>query len=230
LSDEVEAPVRAPRPARRGVATSHGTRGSTHRCGVRAIAASAVRRGLRNDAGFTLVEMLVGCIVAVTVLSATFALLESSQQVQARDSEWALTLQEDRAGVARIMRDVRQATKVEEATTGAVKFLATIGGKEWEIKYECGVTQSGTTYTQCVRLVAEKGKALPGTGPPVVKDVTNGAEVFTYSPSTAEPKMVTAKVKLPAAGTLKLSSGNRGLTHEAVLEDAAFMRNLYPEG
>jgi type II secretory pathway pseudopilin PulG len=188
-----------------------------------------VRRSLRTDCGFTLVETLVGCVVAVIVLSATFAVLESSQQVQARDSEWALTLQEDRAGVARIMRDIRQATKVEEAKAGEVKFLATLGGKEWEVKYECTVTQSGTAYTECVRLAAEKGKGLPATGPRVAKDVINGTAVFTYSPNTAEPKMVTAKIELPAKGTLK-QAGSSGLTHKVVLEDAAFMRNLYLEG
>src|SRR5205807_10149702 len=168
-------------------------------------------------------------VAAITVLTSTFALLESSQQVQARDSEWVLKLQEDRAGLARMVRGLRQATKVEEAKTGVGRFLATIGGKEWEIKYDCTVSQSGTSYTECVRLAAEKGNALPAAGPRVAQDLVS-TEVFSYSPSMAEPKMVTAKVELPAKGSLKVAPGIGSYKRNVVLEDAAFMRNLYLEG
>jgi hypothetical protein len=190
-----------------------------------------LRSRLRDEAGFTLMELLVASIAAVTVLAATVVLLESGQLVQARDSEWALILQEDRAGLARMVRDIRQATKVEtaEAKGGSFVFLATIGGKAWKIKYECGLAQSGTTYTQCERMAAEEGKALPATGPVLVRDLTNGSEVFSYSPSAAEAKLVTAKLELPASGTLK-QAGSVGYSHKVVLEDAAFMRNLYLEG
>ncbi|HWX74040.1 MAG TPA: prepilin-type N-terminal cleavage/methylation domain-containing protein [Solirubrobacteraceae bacterium] len=189
------------------------------------------RARLRAESGYTLIELLVACVIGVTVLSATFAVLLSSQQVQARDSEWALVLQEDRAGLARMMHDMRQATKVEsaEAKTGSFAFSATIGGKSYKVKYECGVSQPGTTYYECQRLAAEEGKALPAAGPAVVTDVVNSSEVFTYSPSAAEAKLVTAKIELPASGTLK-QAGSTGLTHKVVLEDGAFMRNLYLEG
>ena len=186
---------------------------------------------LRAEAGFTLLELLIASVVAVTVLTATFAVLTTSQQVQARDGEWALAIQEDRAGLARMVRDMRQATKVEaaEAKAGSIVFLATIAGKAWKIKFECGFTQAGTAYNQCERLAAEEGKALPATGPVVATDVVNGGTVFSYSPSSAEPKVVTAKIELPAKGTLK-QAGSTGYGHKIVLEDAAFMRNLYLEG
>jgi type II secretory pathway component PulJ len=201
------------------------------RRGARALAGNLPRKSLRDDSGFTLIELLVASVAAVAVLSATFAFLLSSQQVQARDSEWALTLQEDRAGLARMMRDMRQATKIEEAKPGAIFFLATIGGKAWKIKYECGVSQAGTSFTQCVRLAAEGEKALPGSGPLVVKDVVNGTEVFSYLPSSEVSKVraATVKIELPANGTLK-QAGSSGYGRKVVLEDDAFMRNLYPEG
>jgi type II secretory pathway pseudopilin PulG len=188
-----------------------------------------------SEGGFTLIELLVASALAIVVFGAVLAMLESSQQVQARDTEWALTLQEDRAGLARMVRDIRQAYKVEEAKPGAILFLATIGGKSWKIKYECNVSQSGTEYTQCLRLAAEEGKALPGTGPIIVKDVVNGTEVFTYfkgttsTASTSEMNVATLKVELPAKGTLK-QAGNSGYGHKVVLEDAAFMRNLELKG
>jgi type II secretory pathway pseudopilin PulG len=185
------------------------------------------RGSLDAEAGYTLVELLVACAAALVVFAATLTLLESSQRVQARDSEWALTLQEDRVGLARMVRDIRQATKVEEAKSGAIVFLATIGGKSWTIKYECGVGQPGTEYDECVRLAAEEGKALPAAGSAVASDVLNGSEVFAYSPSSAAPTIATVKIELPAEGTLKQAGSYK---HKVVLEDAAFMRNLDLQG
>lgn len=185
-----------------------------------------------SEGGFTLIELLVAAALAVVVFGAILAMLESSQQVQARDTEWALTMQEDRAGLARMARDIRQAYKVEEAKPSAILFLATIGGKNWKIKYECNVSQSGTEYSQCVRLIAEEGKTLPSTGPAIVKDVVNGTAVFSYFKgteiNTTAPNVVTLKIELPAKGTLKQAGSSYG--HTVVLENAAFIRNLYLEG
>jgi type II secretory pathway pseudopilin PulG len=178
-----------------------------------------------SEGGFALVELLVACAVAGIVFTATLVLLVSGQQIQARDSEWALTLQEGRAGLGRMLRDIRQASKVEEAKAGSILFLATISGKSWTIKYECGVSQAGTAYTECVRFAAEEGKALPSSGSAIVRDVLNGSEVFSYSPSAAAPTIARVKIEIPAKGTLKPATGS-GYKHRVVLEDAAFMRNL----
>jgi hypothetical protein len=189
------------------------------------------RARLIEDAGFTLIELALSSLVAIVVLSATLALLESGQQVQARDSEWALALQEDRTGLARMVGDIRQATKVEaaEAKSGSVVFLATVEGKRWKIKYDCTVSQPGTSYSECVRLAAEVGNPLPSSGPAVARDLIDPNEVFSYSPNATEPKAVTARLELPARGALK-QAGSTGYSHKVVLEDAAFMRNLYLEG
>jgi type II secretory pathway pseudopilin PulG len=199
-----------------------------------AIDVESLRERLRDVAGFTLIETLVTAVAAVVVLSATFALLESGQQVQARDSEWAVALQEDRAGLARMMRDIRQATEILEPTTGAassyISFLAIIGSTKWKIKYDCSVSQTGTTFTECVRFAAEEGKSFPANGARTVIDVTDGNAVFSYSPTTrSEAKLVTAKIELPAKGTLR-QAGSSGYSHKVVLEDGAFMRNVYFEG
>jgi type II secretory pathway component PulJ len=191
---------------------------------------SAGARHLRAERGFALVELLVAMVAAVTVLSATFAVLESSQQVQARESEWALIMQEDRAGLARIVRDIRQATKVEEANPGSITFLATIAGKSTKIKYECGVVQAGTAYHECVRLAAEEGKALPASGLRIARDIINSGELFSYTPGeAATATLVTVRFELPAKGTLK-QAGSASYSHKVVLEDAAFMRNRYLAG
>jgi prepilin-type N-terminal cleavage/methylation domain-containing protein len=189
------------------------------------------QRATRGERGFTMPELLIAMVMAVVVLTAALVLLQSGQQAQARDAEWALTLQQDRAGVARMMRDIRQATEIIEPSTGAaasyIAFWATIGGKKWKVKYECNVAQSGTTYTECMRLAAEEGQVMPSKGPRVATDVLNGSAVFSYLPSGSrtEAKLVTAKVELPAKGTLK-QAGSVGYGHNVVLEDAALVRNL----
>jgi hypothetical protein len=195
---------------------------------ARALAARTARTA-RAESGFMLTELIITCVAALVVLGMTVTLLETGQRLQARDAEWALVLQEDRVGLSRMVRDIRQATKVKEANAGWIYFLATIGGKRYEIKYECRTAQSGTTFTKCVRLAAEEGKGLPASGPVEAIDLTNGATAFSYTPSSAEPRAVIVKLELPAQGTLK-QAGSSGFSHKAVLEDAAFMRNLYPEG
>ncbi len=177
----------------------------------------------------TLIEILVACSAAIVVLGATLALLESGQRIQARDAEWATTMQQDRAGLARMVREIRQASKIEEAKANAIVFLATIGGKAWKIEYECASKQADSEYTQCLRLAAEEGKSLPAAGPALATDILDGGEVFSYSPSAASPTMATLRLELPAKGTLK-QAGSRGYQHKVVLEDAAFMRNLYLQG
>jgi type II secretory pathway component PulJ len=192
--------------------------------------------------GFTLIELLISTLLSLVVFGGILAVLETSQSVQARDTEWALTLQEGRAGLARTAREIRQASKVERAEAGTIEFLATIGGKEWKIRYECGVIQSGTEYHECVRKAVEgKANPLPSTGAPVVRDVLNPTKVFCYSHGAAactesptateraETTVATLRIELPAKGTLK-QAGNGGYTHTVVLEDDAFMRNLALEG
>jgi Tfp pilus assembly protein PilW len=184
---------------------------------------------LAEEAGFTLVELLVVCAISMVVLGAILTTLVISQEVQASDAEWALTMQEGRAGLARMAREIRQASKVETAEGGTIVFQATISSTVWQIKYECGATESGTTYHRCVRYAAEYGKSLPSTGTTVVGTVLNPTSVFTYfngsTESTTSPDVVTLKVELPAKGTLKQPGGSSHNNH-IVLENAAFMRNL----
>jgi type II secretory pathway pseudopilin PulG len=187
-----------------------------------------------SEDGYTLIELLIASSMAIVVLGVTVVLLGTSQRVQARDTERALVMQEGRAGLARMAREIRQASNIEEAGAKAssIDFFATLGGTSLEIKFDCNVAQSGTTYTKCVRYAAEQGKALPGTGTTIATDLLNGSKVFEYfsgtTATTTKPDVVTLKLELPSAGTLKqINKG--GYKSALVLENAAFMRNLLPE-
>jgi prepilin-type N-terminal cleavage/methylation domain-containing protein len=197
---------------------------------------------LRQDDGFTLIELLISSVLGLVVFGGILGVLETSQQVQARDTEWALTMQEGRTGLARIAREIRQAYKIEKAEAGTIEFLAQIGTSKWRIKYECGVEQPGTTYHECVRKAVGSTETIPSTGgAPVVRDVLNPTKVFCYSHGAAactesptateraEATVATLRVQLPAKGTLK-QAGSSGYTHSVVLENAAFIRNCSING
>lgn len=185
------------------------------------------RADLRSDHGFTLVELLVATAMGLVVLGAVLTMLVTSSQVQARDAEWALTMQEGRTGLARMSREIRQATLVETSKSGNGKivFESFIKEKPWQTELSCEVLQSGTY--QCVRYAAEVvgGKAtLPAKGTVLISDVRKSS-VFSY-PTTA---LVTLKVELPAKGTLK-QPGSNFYSNYIVLENDAFMRNLDSSG
>jgi prepilin-type N-terminal cleavage/methylation domain-containing protein len=194
--------------------------------------ARTLRRRVADARGFTLVELLIGMVLAAMLFGAILTMLESSQNVEARDTEWALTLQEGRSGLSRMARDIRQASKVEKAEAGTIDFLATIGSTNYHVRYECGVVESGTKY-KCVRFSAKVGESLPASGTRIVGGVLNGTEVFNYfregSANTTEPDYVTLKLEVPAAGTLK-QAGTNLYRNRVVLTDAAYMRNLNLEG
>jgi len=195
-------------------------------------APAALRRQLSGERGFTLVELIVAMALAAVVFGAILSMLESSQRVEARDTEWALTMQEGRSGLSRMSREIRQASKVEKAEAGTIDFLATVGSTEYHVRYECGVVESAPRY-KCVRFASKVAESLPATGTRVVGGVLNGTTVFKYFKkgfaNTTEPNYVTLTLELPASGTLK-QVGSSAYRQHVVLTDTAYMRNLNLEG
>lgn len=200
-------------------------------------------RSLAAQAGFTLIELLMASALGVIVFSAVLSALDTAQQTQSRDSEWAEVVQEGRAGLSRMVREIRQAYAVEEDSHSKIVFYATIGGKSWEISYNCETHESSTKYYQCVRQAAEfKEKKAPSSeelakasATPIIKYVVNGTAgecektkecVFQeYTPNAIAPDLVTVKVVLPAAGTLKLADA-AAYSHNIVLENGAYIRDM----
>jgi prepilin-type N-terminal cleavage/methylation domain-containing protein len=195
-------------------------------------APAALRRRLSGERGFTLVELIVAMALAAVVFGAILSMLESSQRVEARDTEWALTMQEGRSGLSRMSREIRQASKVEKAEAGTIDFLATVGSTAYHVRYECGVVESAPRY-KCIRFASKVAESLPATGTRVVSGVLNGTTVFKYFKkgfaNTTEPNYVTLTLELPASGTLK-QAGSSAYKQHVVLTDTAYMRNLNLEG
>ena len=187
------------------------------------------RRALRCERGYTLIEALIVSVLTVVVVSATLSVLESGQRTQARDSEYALAIQEGRVGMARMTHEIRQAYSILGTTSSSIHFNATIGGVDEQIEYNCNEPQTGTSYLECVRKEAAVGAALPSTGSPIIKNVLNGTSaekesIFVeYSPNAIAPDLVTVRVVLPASGTLK---AGEGLTHHLVLTTTAYIHDM----
>jgi prepilin-type N-terminal cleavage/methylation domain-containing protein len=214
--------------------------------GVKSVRTTALGR-LRAQHGFTLIEVLVAAALSLIVFAAVLSALEASQHAESRDQEWALVIQEGRSGLARMAREMRQAYSIRSDSHSAIDFYATIGGKSYEIRYDCAEKEAGTEYDSCVRKAAEfvSGKApssLPAKGETVVRYVTNQASaceaelleatqkskecVFQeYTPNAITPDLVTIKVRLPASGTLKLADA-LAYKHHIVLENGAYIRDM----
>ncbi|MGN6373359.1 MAG: prepilin-type N-terminal cleavage/methylation domain-containing protein [Solirubrobacteraceae bacterium] len=204
------------------------------------MAALRLPRLIRRQDGFTLLEALIAAALSTIVFSAVLSALDASQHAESRDQEWGLVLQEGRTGLALMTREMRQAYSIRSDSHDAIDFYATIGGKSYEISYNCLEKESGTEYNRCVRRAAQfkAGKApsaeevAAAKGEAVIKYVLNGTAaeksevVFKeYTPNQIAPDLVTVKVILPASGTLKLADA-AGYKHHIVLENGAYIRDM----
>ncbi len=198
---------------------------------------SATRRAAAAaDAGFTLIELLVAAALSIVVLGVVTSVLISTQNVQARDTEWAQVIQEARTGLAAMTHDIRQAYSIKGTSENSIDFYAAIGGKSFEIDYDCTVPQEGTSFYECVRREAEfeGGKppaTLPAKGVPIIRDVLNGTAAEThqifkeYSPNSIAPDYVSIRLAVPAGGTLKLAAAS-AYKHEVILSDGVYIRDM----
>ncbi len=186
-------------------------RGDSDRSGVR----------LGREGGFSLIELLVVMAVSTVVLGAMLTLLYTSQQVQAGDAEWAQVMQKGRVGLGRMAHEIRQASEVKKAEKGTIEFLAE--GQSQAITYNC------TEKNECQRTQSGKSQII-------IEHVLNGTKVFNYfkgatsTAITTEMNVVTLKIELSAAGTLKQADYKAYEHKTVVLENAAFMRNRDLEG
>jgi Tfp pilus assembly protein PilV len=123
-------------------------------------------RARGGEAGFTLVEVLVAGAMALAVLTATTALLVSSQRDSASAVTKAETIQLDQAGMREMVQELDQAYEIEYPTStnnsgcsassagvqtcnivDALVRLTGTGytGSDFEVRYDC--TVASTTLT-----------------------------------------------------------------------------------
>ncbi len=150
------------------------------------------RLGGRDDeAGLTLVELLVASAMSVILVGAACTMLISAVRQQPKLSEKSQEVTTARYLLERMTREIRNGIVVYSATGSRVEFKTrvrhkTCGGSVQESPgtpaIECRVTYSCTT-TMCTR--TETAPEVPGTSGTPVTFVRNldSSSVFNYEPS-----------------------------------------------
>jgi competence protein ComGC len=184
--------------------------------GVRA----AIVRRLAQDAGFTLVEVLVVAMTLSFVLIALLSLSDTTQKLAPKDQERAHVLRESQVGLHRMTRELRQAYDMTTWNDYVMDVNVKVNGADKRVVYKCDQahpTDSG--FYRCVRYeVFVNGSTTPQE---TVIDRVAKTTVFTYPTlKNGKPLYVTAKVEVPSKGDLK-----DGYKYRDVLDDGFFLRN-----
>jgi type II secretory pathway pseudopilin PulG len=162
-------------------------------------------KSARREAGYTLVELLVGITMMLLVLGAAFTLLQivTRSEPQIRDAN--ASIQDAQIAAERMAQELRQTYAVNSATATTLSVntylqqstsCAGSGGSETarqcRVVYTCG---SGA----CTRTVSEVdgGGAQTAT---VISGLTSGA-VFGYSPSATAPSTISMTLRVAGDGT-----------------------------
>ncbi|HWO16310.1 MAG TPA: hypothetical protein VNM89_06310 [Solirubrobacterales bacterium] len=155
----------------------------------------ALRGRLASEqAGLTLVELLVASAMGVVLLGAVGTMLVSAMRTQPKVSKRAANVSDARWVTERLTREIRNGIAVDRMTASSVSFRTYVrrtacGGSgtlaSGSPAIKCEVTYTCTT-TSCSRLEANEG-VYTGT-PTIVFTGIDSSNVFCYVPSTnADP-------------------------------------------
>lgn len=174
-----------------------------------------------DEAGFTLIEMLVAMTMGVVVMGGVLILLIGAMRSQPRIEKVSTNVQTARWALERLTREIRNGIRVDKTTASSVSFEAyvrhsTCGGSTAlastaaPIKCEITYTCSGTA---CNRIEAAPA-TYTGTATTVFSGLGNPSSVFSWSPSTT-PTYIGITLEFPDP------EGSGGLT----VSDGASLRN-----
>lgn len=180
----------------------------------------------RGEDGVGLIEVVVVSAILAIVVVAILNVLDTAVRQVPKDVEWTHAIAEGRVGMARLVRELRQAERINGATPNRLDFEVPVGGVTRRVMYACDVPEA-EARRRCTRVEAPAGGVLPApsTGDRVVARVLNGTPedpVFTYTPDAIGARYVRARVLVPASGARRAEDGFR---HPVVLEDGAYLRN-----
>jgi hypothetical protein len=176
-------------------------------------------RSLQREHGeVTLAELLVAAPIALILLVATLTLHLASSRQQERTDIRVHALIQQRQGLERMTRELRQATSITPASSVAVEALIWLrpasGGQavQRRVRYDC----SGHA---CERFEGPAGGSLTPSPGVLVADVVN-ADVFDFQPDLVNPDYVTVTLEVEVRGapnpiSLRDGVGLRNLTRES---------------
>ncbi len=197
------------------------------------MAGSNLKQRLREvgsqQAGFSLMELLVAQALFLVVMGAAVTMLDTQSKLAPRDKERASAMREAQVGLAGIVRELRQTRTVIFASASRFEVELERDGVLRRVGYKCDQPSAvddpdnpfDQTYLRCVRVEGPAGSSLPSysSGRTVLSRLKSGT-VFTYSPTSASPTYVGTTVRLPSRGERKESNGA-----DFVLNDGFTMPN-----
>jgi Tfp pilus assembly protein PilX len=200
-----------------------------------------LRAGAANQAGFTLVELLVVLPMAVLVFGTVLTFADSGQRIAKNDSERALAVVEAQTGLYRMTHELRQgyapSTNCTQpcavAPTNTNSLDVIVGSLR--VRYDCSViSPTNSSYRECCRYASTtltesptssgslSAKAPCGQGGTRVIDrVTGPTYVFQPPASATEPTNYTAEIQVPEKG--EYTAGYPGTID---LSDGIYLRNV----
>jgi Tfp pilus assembly protein PilV len=147
-------------------------------------------RRLDDEAGMTMIEVLVALIMGTVVIGGATTMLISAVRQQPEQQQQAQNISTARYELERMTREIRNGTSVSSAAGSSVSFVARVrrtacgGGVQTSStapSIECQIAYACTT-TACTRTEREVGKTSGGTATTVITGI-DSAEVFCFVPS-----------------------------------------------
>jgi prepilin-type N-terminal cleavage/methylation domain-containing protein len=180
----------------------------------------------RDEAGFTLVELLVAMGLLLVILGAVLALLDTGNNIAVRDQERTHAIRDAQVGLYTMTKELRQAYSIVSSSPYLIEVHVWKNGADHDVTYDCtGTSSAGPPLGQCVRyettgggqgaasIVVDRLLNNPGSGrPPVFTYTSNGSGHTTYA---------TVHVEAPSKGERAT-----GYAYRVVFDDGFFMRNL----
>jgi prepilin-type N-terminal cleavage/methylation domain-containing protein len=148
------------------------------------------RRLASEQAGYTLIELLVASAMGVVLLGAIGTMLVSAMRTQPKVSKRAANISDARWVTERLTREIRNGIAVDRSTATSVSFRTYVRRTPCgssgtlpsdSLAIRCEVTYTCTT-TACTRLEAGEG-VYTGTPVTVFRGI-DSSNVFCYVPST----------------------------------------------
>lgn len=171
-----------------------------------------------QEQGFTLIELLIAMTMGIVLLGGAVMVMTVAARSEPRLTTRSAEIEQARALIERIGRELRQGQQVSVATSSQVSVTtfvksASCGGAPASTAILCRVTYACAAGV-CTR--TERNPDGSGSGS-AVREVEGLADssVFTYAPSAAAPAYVAIRLAFPA------EPGEDSIT----LQDGVTLRN-----
>lgn len=175
------------------------------------------RWSLGDEEGFTLPELLVALMLGLLVTFGAMSVVIAAQRAQPRTTERAGQIQQGRAMVERLVRELRQGERVYNPTAASMEIVTRTSGTgcggsgtasvACRVAYACG----STTCSRSVQLPNGTWETAQAVGGII------GPAVFTYAtPDAAQP---------PDYVGVELRFPNESGSETVTVADGAALRN-----